>query len=86
MEDYTAILQMVAGLYEENKLFKEEVENLRKINKKIDCDANTIYRRVASLEQLLSTIEADLRTALGENVVLEREDIEKLLETIKRGV
>lgn len=86
MKDCEAILQMVANLYEENGLLKDHVANLQKINKRVDSDANTIYRRLANIEQILSTLEADLETALHEGAWLKEPDIKRLLQLVKKGV
>ena len=86
MKDCEAILQMVANLYEENKLFKDEIDNLRKINKRVDSDANTIYHRLANIEQILSTLETELDTALKEGAWLKEPDIKRLLQLVKKGV
>ena len=81
-----AVLEVIADLKKENEVLRydytksvAQVEHLDKVLK-------NSYNEVYNLNQILDSIKADLETALSENVVLEKKDIEKLLNILREGM
>ena len=79
-----AVLELIADLERDSNYFRTERDRLSEQIEYREARLENVLNELGNVKQTLSIIEANLETALNENVDLERGDIETLLEIIRK--